>query len=109
MGVGVPSSISATSKYLAIGTSLSNIAVFENNSKGFKVLKQDTLNFGEVTACCLSRDNKYLVCGYGNGFVSLWDLTYSMLIKTVPSEINAPITKVVFWKNTYEEFITCDL
>jgi WD40 repeat protein len=110
VGVGVPSSISATPKFLAIGTSLSNIALFENNAKGFKVLQlSDCPDFGEVTCCNISRDNKYLLCGFSNGFISLWDLTYSTPIKTLPSSLNSPITKLLFWKNTYEEFISSDL
>lgn len=61
-GVSVPTCVfSTSSKFLAIGTTLSNIALFEVGVKDFKILKDDSKTHGKPTSICISDDNKWLV------------------------------------------------
>ena len=61
----MPSCISASSLYLAVGTSLSNVALFEVGVKNFRLLEPiQKEGFGFTTAVALSKDNKFMVCGF---------------------------------------------
>ena len=77
-GVGIPTVISATgSKFLAVGTSLGNTALFEVGVKGYKLLgSAEHRKYGQVTSVSISRDNKYLVTGQEGGMLTVWDLYY---------------------------------
>lgn len=77
-GVGIPTVISAKGgKYLAVGTSIGNIAVFTVGVKGYKLLgSTEHKKFGQITSIAISNDNKYLVGGQDSGMLTVWDLYY---------------------------------
>eukprot|EP00919_Chromeraceae_sp_WS-2016_P024117 GHVR01057111.1.p1 GENE.GHVR01057111.1~~GHVR01057111.1.p1 ORF type:complete len:103 (-),score=4.17 GHVR01057111.1:147-455(-) len=81
--VGIPTAISATgSRFLAIGTSMGNVALFEIGVEGYKILgTAEQRKFGLVTSVTISRDNKYLVSGHESGLIAIWDLYYLSVIK----------------------------
>lgn len=75
-----------------------------------KLLQPDeTVSYGAAVSLDISRDNKYMVCGFANGALTLWDLNYFSIAKTIPSSSGQPITKVAFCSDTYSEFISTDL
>lgn len=83
-------------KFLAIGTSIGNIVVFEVGVKGHRVLNTaDQRKYGQATSLCISRDNRYIVAGYETGLVVLWDLYSLKVAKTVLLQKNR-ILKVLF-------------
>ncbi len=77
-GVGIPTVISATgTKFLAVGTSMGNIALFEIGVKGYKILgNPDHKNYGQITTVAISKDNRYLIGGQQKGLLTVWDLSY---------------------------------
>lgn len=85
--VGLPTSIFATSsKFLAIGTSQSSVVLFEMGVKNYKLLETVNKNkYGSVTSITISKDNLFMVCGYQNGYLTLWDLSTFSLTKTIQS------------------------
>lgn len=63
-GVGVPTCISTSDRFLAIGTSIGNIVIFEIGLS-YKILNSpDQFKYKQVTSVSVSRDNRYLVSGY---------------------------------------------
>lgn len=111
VGIGVPCCLSATSKrFMAVGTSLSNIVLFEVGVRQHKLLHPDeTANYGPALSLDISRDSKYMVAGFANGAITVWDLSYFTLAKTIPSASGQPITKVGFCSDAYSEFVSVDL
>jgi WD40 repeat protein len=79
----MPTVITATgSKFLAVGTSLGNTALFEVGVKGYKLLgSAEHKKYGQVTSLSISRDNKYLVAGQEGGMLTVWDLYYYSELK----------------------------
>jgi WD40 repeat protein len=112
-GVGLPTCIySTSSKYLAIGTTFSNIALFEVGSRDYKILKdtdkKQTLT-GNPISIAMSDDSKWLIAGYECGSIGLWDLPSLSLVKTVPTTIpeSPTIIKLLFWKGN-TDFLSLD-
>lgn len=66
------------------------------------------MNYGAATSVEISRDSKYMVCGFTNGAVTLWDLSYFVLAKTIPLSGGHPVTKVTFCSDSYSEFVSVD-
>lgn len=113
-GVGLPTCIFTTSsKYMAIGTSLANIALFEVGSKDYRVLKdteKKNVLVGNPVSIAMSEDSKWMVVGFEGGGVGLWDLASLSLVKTVPSMMqdSSKIVKVLFWKGN-TDFLSVDM
>lgn len=112
-GVGLPICIHSTSsKYLAIGTTLANIALFEVGSRDYKVLKDTEMKqviVGNPISVVMSEDSKWLVAGFEGGGIGLWDLASLSLVKTVPSIVagSPTIIKLLFWKGN-TDFLSLD-
>ena len=85
--VGLPTSIAATSsKFLAVGTSQSSVALFEMGVKAYKLMETVNKNrYGAVTSVDISKDNQLMACGYNNGYLTIWDLGNFSLTKTIQS------------------------
>jgi hypothetical protein len=49
-----------------------------------------------------------MVCGFSNGAITLWDLSYFTLTKAISSPTGQTITRILFWSNSYEGFISSD-
>jgi WD40 repeat protein len=100
--VGVPTCISTSgNRFLAIGTSIGNVVIFEVGVKDFRTLSRaDQNKYGQVTSISVSRDNCYLVTGYETGLVILWDLYNFKLVKTILLHKNR-ILKVLFCGENY--------
>lgn len=72
---GLPIMITLTTEYIAIVTSKSNILLY--NYKQILIMKiktNDIPNDIHITAVDLSIDSTYVVAGYSNGQINLWDL-----------------------------------
>ena len=76
--MGISTVITATgSKFLGVGTSMGNIALFEVGVKGYKLLgTSEHKKYGQITSISISKDNKYLVGGQEGGLLTVWDLNY---------------------------------
>lgn len=79
----MPTAISATGdRFLAVGTSMGNIVIFEIGVKGTKMLSTaEQRKFGCISSLSISKDNKYLAAAHENGLITLWDLQYFSLLK----------------------------
>ena len=93
----MPTCISTSgNKFLALGTSIGNIVVFEVGVKGHRVLSTaDQNKYGQTTSISISRDNRYIVAGFETGLVILWDLYSFKVVKTILLQKNR-ILKVLF-------------
>lgn len=72
---GDPTLITISDEYIAIATSKCNILLF--NYKQILLMIVKTTNVvptARITSMALSIDSTYLVVGYSNGFINLWDL-----------------------------------
>ncbi len=81
--IGIPTAIAVSEdKFLAVGTSMGNVAIFQIGIKGYKILgSNEQRKYGSVLSLSISRDNKYLVTGHETGLVAVWDLYYFTLVK----------------------------
>lgn len=108
-GVGVPTCISTSgNKFLAVGTSIGNVVIFEIGVKGYRILgTPDQNKYGQTTSVSVSRDNRYLVSGYETGLLIVWDLYSFKVVKTIFLQKNR-ILKVLFCSDNYENFVSTD-
>lgn len=113
-GIGQPTCLYSTSgKYLAVGTSLENVILFEVGVKDYRILHPENIKgqkpYGNPNSICISDDNRWLVTAFDSGSVALWEATTGSLIKTVNSlvEGSPSIIKIQFWKGN-SDFLTID-
>lgn len=72
---GDPTIITISSEYIAIATSKCNILLFSYEQILLMIVKTtNVVPSAKITAMALSVDSTYLVVGYSNGFINLWDL-----------------------------------
>lgn len=72
---GEPTLLTISDEYIAIATSKNYILLFNFKQILLMTVKTDNvLPMTTITALSLSIDSTYVVAGYSNGFINLWDL-----------------------------------
>ena len=109
--IGLPTALSVSSKFIAIGTQRGIILVFDL----FEELRQklgvqipgshessSTLlsKIGSVSSIDLSSNGENLVAGYTSGCIILWDVIKGTIVKSVPDLHPSPITCLRFISNS---------
>jgi WD40 repeat protein len=100
--IGLPTSLTASSKFIAIGTQRGIILVFDL----FEELRQELGSkrgeeffvdkVGSVSSITLSSNGEHLIAGYANGDIILWDIIKGQMVKRVADIHISPITVVRF-------------
>ena len=100
-GPGLPTVISVHSKYIAIGTSHGLVLVFDHFQEVRIVLGSEDPkagSYGAVTALDVSSQDDYLIVGYMNGSLKLWDVMSGAVVKSISDAHFCPITGARFWR-----------
>ena len=116
-GGNILTSITANEDVIFTGNNLGIVRVYscekEMEYKSFilEQIQKEPQSKRAVTCMDVSESISHLVCGYCNGFLSLWDLSKTDCIKFIPKEHNSCIISVKFIrveKNNFE-FLSSDL
>ncbi|GFH54581.1 hypothetical protein CTEN210_11057 [Chaetoceros tenuissimus] len=102
--VGLPTSISIGSKFIAVGTQRGLILVFDLFEELRQQLGLSTTNgegntldqYGSVSSIDIASNGETLVAGYENGTVILWDIIKGIMVKAVSDMHSSPISIVRF-------------
>lgn len=100
--IGLPTALTASSKFIAIGTQRGIILVFDL----FEELRQELGSgkgddflidkIGSVSSITLSANGEHLIAGYANGDIILWDIIKGQMVKRVTDMHVSPISIVRF-------------
>ncbi|KAJ3693979.1 hypothetical protein LUZ60_009459 [Juncus effusus] len=100
---GRPQVVAVNKSYVAFG--MSKGSVFVVNSK-YSVHSSDTMDpkmlvfanqlQGSVTSMCFSPHGEFLLVGYGDGHLTIWDVARSAPAKVVEREHSAPVVHAFF-------------
>ncbi|SCV71242.1 BQ2448_2830 [Microbotryum intermedium] len=71
-----------TTTNLIVGTSLSSIQILDLRTMRPLHTWQNPSHLGPITSLCLDRKKVWLVVGTANGFLSLWDLRFGLLLRS---------------------------
>ena len=116
-GGNILTSITANEDVIFTGNNLGIVRVYscekEMEYKSFflEQIQKEPQAKRAVTCMDVSESISHLVCGYCNGFLSLWDLSKTNCIKFIPKEHKSCIISVKFIrveKNNFE-FLSSDL
>jgi len=116
-GGNILTSITANEDVIFTGNNLGIIRVYscekEMEYKSFflEQIQKEPQAKRAVTCMDVSESISHLVCGYCNGFLSLWDLSKTNCIKYIPKEHNSCIISVKFIRVEKDnfEFLSSDL
>ena len=100
---GLPTCLAFNSKFIAVGTQLGIILIFDL----FEVLRQrlgansfddssTDSSAGSITSLDLSHNGEAVVAGYTSGILVLWDTIRGVVLRTVSDVHPSPITSVRF-------------
>jgi vacuolar protein sorting-associated protein 8 len=110
---GLPTCLAFNSKFIAIGTQLGVILMYDL----FEVLRQrlgvtshlddphhhnlhlTERNAGSITSLDLSHNGDTIVAGYVSGIIALWDTIRGIVLRTVTDTHPSPITAVRFLRD----------
>lgn len=100
--IGLPTALTASSKFIAVGTQRGIILVFDL----FEELRQELGSgkgddffldkIGSVSSITLSSNGEHMIAGYANGDIILWDIIKGQMVKRVTDMHLSPITVVRF-------------
>ena len=116
-GGNILTSITANEDVIFTGNNLGIIKVYscekEMEYKSFclEQIQKEPQSKRAVTCMDVSESISHLICGYYNGFLSLWDLSKTSCIKFMPKEHKSCVIAVKFIrveKNNFE-FLSSDL
>ena len=116
-GGNILTSITANEDVIFTGNNLGMVKVYscekEMEYKSFilEQIQKEPQSKRAVTCMDVSESISHLICGYYNGFLSLWDLSKTNCIKFMPKEHNSCVIAVKFIrvdKNNFE-FLSSDL
>ena len=116
-GGNILTSITANEDVIFTGNNLGMVKVYscekEMEYKSFclEQIQKEPQSKRAVTCMDVSESISHLICGYYNGFLSLWDLSKTSCIKFMPKEHKSCVIAVKFIrveKNNFE-FLSSDL
>ena len=112
--IGLPTCLTASSKFIAIGTQRGIILVFDL----FEELRQELGSrrgedffvdkVGSVSSITLSSNGEHLIAGYANGDIILWDIIKGQMVKRVADMHISPITVVRFVSEKNLSIVSAD-
>ena len=109
-GPGSPTAIAVHPKFIAIGTSKGLVIVFDH----FQNVRQVLGNVGETepdspcTAIDVSAGGDFLICGFQNGRIVLWDMIKGTSLKAVSDAHESPVVSLRFYKDQKPFVISVD-
>lgn len=92
-----------------VGNSQGIIRIFDYSEKEYKPIKAKETEGHSVCCIDVTKNGQYLVCGFKNGYVMLWDLGKWELKKMVTNAHSTSVLSIKFLKSTKLAVISSDL
>lgn len=100
---GLPTCLAFNSKFIAIGTQLGFILIFDlfevlRQRLGSSIFDESSIDrkAGSITSLDLSHNGEAVVAGYASGILVLWDTIRGTVLRSVTDSHPSPITAVRF-------------
>jgi len=107
MKVGKSIVMSQSKKYTAFGTDRGIILIFNNEEQELKFILGNTTtdgqtpSTGKVSSIAFSFQEDWLVAGYEQGVIIVWDIMKAGVIKRIDDAFTSPVVNVSFLTDMY--------
>jgi len=106
--IGNATCIKATTRDVAIGTSLGFVVIFNMEQQMKGMLGNVSLTeHGSVSCIAVSPSGEWLLAGYSSGVVLVWELKTAALIRKITDAFGSPVENMSFLRDK-QRFIASD-
>lgn len=108
--MGTPTCIDVSTNFIAIGTSLGHVVLFDHFQQVRCIIGKGTQEEnGRVYSLSVSADSEWLLVGHHSGVINLWNIDNQKKLKHFQNQSKSPITYLEFLDEKKSKFICCSL